>query len=74
MNENSDLLEKRDDLYTEYITLLNMNGEYDNAYNRIMNHNFHLGREVKVRYLLSTELRLLIRLKQKKYRKSNRIS
>ena len=29
MNENSDLLEKRDDLYTEYITLLNMNGEYD---------------------------------------------
>ena len=41
MNENSDLLEKRDDLYTEYITLLNMNGEYDNAYNRIMNHNFH---------------------------------
>ena len=41
MNANADLLEKRDDLYTEYITLLNMNGEYDNAYNRIMNHNFH---------------------------------
>ena len=37
------LLEKRDDLYTEYITLLNMNGEYDKfVYNRIMNHNFHL--------------------------------
>ena len=41
MNANSELLEKRDDLYTEYITLLNMNGEYENAYNRIMNHNFH---------------------------------
>lgn len=41
MNANAELLEKRDDLYTEYITLLNMNGEYENAYNRIMNHNFH---------------------------------
>ena len=41
MNANADLLEKRDDLYTEYITLLNLNGEYENAYNRIMNHNFH---------------------------------
>lgn len=41
MNANTELLEKRDDLYTEYITLLNLNGEYENAYNRIMNHNFH---------------------------------
>ena len=41
LNANSELLEKRDDLYTEYITLLNLNGEYDNAYNRIMSHNFH---------------------------------
>lgn len=41
MNANADLLEKRDDLYTEYITLLNLNGEYENAYNRIMSHNFH---------------------------------
>ena len=41
MNANEELLEKRDDLYTEYITLLNLNGEYENAYNRIMNHNFH---------------------------------
>jgi len=41
MNANADLLEKRDDLYTEYITLLNVNGEYENAYNRIMSHNFH---------------------------------
>ncbi|MDE5597419.1 MAG: DUF5107 domain-containing protein, partial [Lachnospiraceae bacterium] len=41
MNANAGLLEKRDDLYTEYITLLNMNGDYENAYNRIMSHNFH---------------------------------
>ncbi|MCH5210841.1 MAG: DUF5107 domain-containing protein [Oscillospiraceae bacterium] len=41
MNANAGLLEKRDDLYTEYITLLNMNGEYETAYNRIMSHNFH---------------------------------
>lgn len=41
MNANSELLKKRDDLYTEYITLLNLNGEYENAYNRIMRHNFH---------------------------------
>ncbi len=42
MNAHSELTEKRDDLYTEYITLLNLNGEYDNAYNRIMNHVFHV--------------------------------
>ncbi len=41
MNAHPELLEKRDDLYTEYITLLNLNGEYDNAYERIMSHNFH---------------------------------
>ncbi len=41
MNANAELLEKRDDLYTEYITLLNMNGEYENAFDRIMSHNFH---------------------------------
>lgn len=41
MDKNADLLEKRDDLYTEYITLLNLNGEFENAYHRIMNHRFH---------------------------------
>lgn len=41
MNANAELLDQRDDLYTEYITLLNINGEYENAYHRIMNHNFH---------------------------------
>lgn len=41
MNEHSCLLEARDDLYTEYITLLNLNGEYEKAYDCIMNHMFH---------------------------------
>lgn len=41
MNRYPELLERRDDLYTEYITLLNLNGEYENAYQRIMSHNFH---------------------------------
>ncbi len=41
MNANAELLEKRDDLYTEYITLLNLNGEYEKAYHCIMCHNFH---------------------------------
>lgn len=41
MKANPSLLEKRDDLYTEYITLLNISGEYENAYKCIMNHCFH---------------------------------
>ncbi len=41
MEKNSALLEKRDDLYTEYITLLNLNCEYEKAYSKIMSHNFH---------------------------------
>jgi len=41
LNAHMELLTTRDDLYTEYISLLNMKGEYENAYNRIMNHNFH---------------------------------
>lgn len=41
MEANNELLEKRDDLYTEYITLLNLDGQYEKAYSCIMNHNFH---------------------------------
>lgn len=31
----------RDDLYLEYITLLNMTGKYKSAYEKLMKHNFH---------------------------------
>lgn len=41
MEAHGDLLEKRDDLYTEYITLLNVCGRYGEAYEKIMSHNFH---------------------------------
>lgn len=41
MNKHFNLLEKRDDLYTEYITLLNLRGEYSKAYECIMGHIFH---------------------------------
>ena len=41
MKEQAALLEQRDDLYTEYITLLNLNGEYEKAYDCILHHRFH---------------------------------
>ncbi len=37
---NIDLIEKRDDLYTEYVTLLNTCGRYDEAHQKIAAHNF----------------------------------
>lgn len=53
----SSLLNKRDDLYIEYITLLNMTGQYEVAYDHIMKHHFHPweGGEGKVtgQYVLS---------------------
>ncbi len=41
MEAHPELLEKRDDLYTEYITLLNLTGRYREAYDRMMKHIFH---------------------------------
>lgn len=39
--EHAHLLEIRDDLYIEYITLLNLTGDHQGAYDCIMNHKFH---------------------------------
>ncbi|MCD7806869.1 MAG: DUF5107 domain-containing protein, partial [Lachnospiraceae bacterium] len=39
--EHRDLIGERDDLYIEYITLLNMTGKAEEAYSRIMSHHFH---------------------------------
>ncbi|MBQ7918811.1 MAG: DUF5107 domain-containing protein [Lachnospiraceae bacterium] len=51
------LVDKRDDLYIEYITLLNMTGQYKEAYGHMMKHHFHPweGGEGKVtgQYVLS---------------------
>ena len=38
--DNISLIEKRDDLYTEYVTLLNMCRQYEKAYDMIMRHDF----------------------------------
>lgn len=40
LRKQEELLNTRDDLYTEFITLLNMEGQYEEAYHRIRNHNF----------------------------------
>lgn len=41
MEAHAELLEKRDDLYTEYITLLNLEGDCEKAYRLMMSHHFH---------------------------------
>ena len=41
LNNYMDLVNKRDDLYLEYCTLLNLNGRYEDALEKIMEHHFH---------------------------------
>ncbi len=41
MEKHRELLEYRDDLYTEYITLLNCAGEYEKALDAMLAHKFH---------------------------------
>lgn len=41
MEAHPQLLEKRDDLYTEYISLLNQTGQHKKAYDLMMAHKFH---------------------------------
>lgn len=38
---HTELLEERDDLYIEYITLVNLTGNHEKAYDCIMSHKFH---------------------------------
>jgi tetratricopeptide (TPR) repeat protein len=38
---HADIWPQRDDLYIEYVTLLNLEGEYAKAYDLIMQHKFH---------------------------------
>lgn len=39
--KHQELIDRRDDLYIEYITLVNLSGNYEKAYDCIMRHNFH---------------------------------
>jgi tetratricopeptide (TPR) repeat protein len=41
LEDHQELIDQRDDLYIEYITLLNMTGEPEKAYQCIMGHKFH---------------------------------
>ena len=56
--ENIGLIEKRDDLYTEYVTVLNLNGLHQEAYDAIIAHNFQTweGAEGKISTQYKTAL------------------
>jgi len=41
LEKHADILATRDDLYTEYISLLNASGRYDKAFDLIEGHKFH---------------------------------
>ncbi len=41
MEKHPELLKRLDPLYVEYITLLNLNGRYEDAYQAILEHRFH---------------------------------
>lgn len=41
LNEYKDLVSERDDLYTEYVTLLNLNKRYSDALDALTSHKFH---------------------------------
>ncbi|TCC92354.1 DUF5107 domain-containing protein [Pedobacter frigiditerrae] len=41
LTQNKDLVLQRDDVYLEYITLLNLNGEYQKAFDLLQNRIFH---------------------------------
>lgn len=61
MQKHIELVEKRDDLYTEYVTLLNTAGRYEQAYQQIMSHHFHPweGGEGKITSQYRFSLRML---------------
>lgn len=68
---HKELIDQRDDLYIEYITLVNMCGDYEQAYDCIMGHHFHPweGGEGKITTQYTLCLLQLARkgLKQQKY-------
>lgn len=41
LNQHQELVESRDDLFLEYITLLNLTGKYETALKLILSHQFH---------------------------------
>lgn len=74
---HSGLLEGRDDLYIEYITLVNLSGHHDKAYDCIMRHKFHPweGGEGKIttQYTLALLAMAQDALKDKAYEKAEEL-
>jgi len=71
------LLEGRDDLYIEYITLINLTGNHEKAYDCIMGHKFHPweGGEGKIttQYTLALLTMAQDALRQKDYAKAEEL-
>ncbi len=62
--KNIELIYKRDDLYTEYVTLLNLSGMYEKAHEKIISHSFQTweGAEGKI----TTQFKLSLFMMAKK--------
>lgn len=67
---HQDLIEKRDDLYVEYITLLNAAGEYQKALEGILSHHFHPWEGGEGRITVQYEFALLELAKEKMLQKN----
>lgn len=71
------LLQRRDDLYIEYITLINLTGNHEKAYDCIMSHKFHPweGGEGKIttQYTLALLAMAQDALRQKDYTKAEEL-
>lgn len=74
---HTELLQGRDDLYIEYITLVNLTGNHEKAYKCIMGHKFHPweGGEGKVttQYTLALLAMAQDALRQKDYKKAEEL-
>ncbi|MFV0503901.1 MAG: DUF5107 domain-containing protein [Lachnospirales bacterium] len=75
--KNLNLVYKRDDLLIEYITLLNLTGEFEKAYDTIMSHNFRPweGAEGKIttQYKLSLLELAKSKIKSKEFNKAKEL-
>lgn len=74
--EHLELIQERDDLYIEYVTLLNLCGQYQKAYDNIMSHSFRPweGGEGKISAQYKTALLELARqdIRKKEYQEAEK--
>lgn len=64
------LVESRDDLYTEYVTILNLDGQYQKAYDEIMRHNFQTWEGAEGKITTQFKIALTEMAKDSIYRKN----